>query len=470
MRSCFKFISLILFCTMFLVSSSTAVAATPKAQWTDRDGGTVYIREDGTLAKGVVKIEDKIYFFNEDGKLDKGKKGRILEYKGNFYDVRPDGTCRRGWNTYNRALYYFGGADNSALKDAVVDKVKLMSDGKAYMSLDASVKYKAMNFLKKATSVDASRRVQLRRAFNLISNRKYFQYVPIYPDFKSNKWIKDYANRMFTTKEGNCYGHCAIFAAVADLLGYDPYIVAGTMPEITDGATGKTAQHGVVKIDNKYYELMGWSDKPFAMDEIKYSFKSKDTYRFKDEDGTGPVEIMEPKSKNLVFIPVAERNKDYKVTIKKCHLYVETDTSKSMLYLRNIALKTAKNYYYFNKKGKSLEGIHKLGDKLFDFSRKTKIGYAMKSKDFDRMQKLSTFKAPFAPLKDKLGEEIRFQEFDNSCFMGPDAGGKERLYFYKNIKVGTYIPEGGAEIIISIGSSKKLIANGIEVYKKIILK
>ena len=140
---------------------------------------------------------------------------------------------------------------------------------------------------------------------------------------------------MFTTKEGNCYGHCAIFAAVADLLGYDPYIVAGTMPEITDGATGKTAQYGVVKIDNKYYELMGWSDKPFAMDEIKYSFKSKDTYRFKDEDGTGPVEIMEPKSKNLVFIPVAERNKDYKVTIKKCHLYVETDTSKSMLYLRN---------------------------------------------------------------------------------------------------------------------------------------
>ena len=64
MRSCFKFISLILFCTMFLVSSSTAVAATPKAQWTDRDGGTVYIREDGTLAKGVVKIEDKIYFFS----------------------------------------------------------------------------------------------------------------------------------------------------------------------------------------------------------------------------------------------------------------------------------------------------------------------------------------------------------------------------------------------------------------------
>ena len=140
-----------------------------------------------------------------------------------------------------------------------------------------------------------------------------------------------------------------------------------------------------------------------------------------------------------------------KLVRRKGKTYYKHPWSKKLIALKFAVVKTPKNYYFFDKKGRPLKGIYKLGQFIFEFSKKNKIGYAMSVKGFKRYQNFFKFKRSFEKAKLKIGEALDFEEYNNSCFMGPEKGGKERIYIYKNLKISTYLFEDSdKEIIISI--------------------
>lgn len=446
----FKRFSIVVLIFIIFLTGGNLSFARVKGKWDRSDKSFITYRlEDGTLAKGVTEINGKTYFFRDNGSLAKGKKGRMLKWEEDFYDVRPDGTCRKGWNTYKKSLYYFGSQHNAMVKDTEADDIKLYSDGRAQMSLNGAVKYKALKFINRVTSLDKPKKVQLKAIFRYLTSGKYFRYVSIYPNLKSKKWAKEYANKMLTTGQGNCYGHCAVFSAFAETIGYDPHIITGKIVSSNHEPGEKGTPHGIVKIGKLYYETLG-GNPAFAMKKLPFSFKREQNFRFKDQDGSGMAEIIKRGTQNLIF----DGSSGYiggKLVRRKGRIYYKNPWSKKLITLRYAVVKTSKNYYFFNKEGRPVKGIYKLGQFVFDFSRKNKIGYAMSVKGFEKYQKAFKFKRNFEKTKLKIGEALDFEEYNNSCFMGPEGGGKERIYIYKNLKISTYLFEDNSkEIIISI--------------------
>lgn len=73
--------------------------------WETDDAGARYFWQQGSMVKGLVKIDGKLYLFDEDGKLvaDAGWH----EVDGTWYLVDDASAVATGWKKVNGAWYYF---------------------------------------------------------------------------------------------------------------------------------------------------------------------------------------------------------------------------------------------------------------------------------------------------------------------------------------------------------------------------
>ena len=462
-----------------LIAIAVAVSPVPHFQsdtahatgsgWIKKNGKKLAYRfRDNSKATGVVRIGKKIYFFNSKGRLRSSAKERMIRWNGSYYDVKKNGVVRKGWNTFGKGLYYFGGKLGARSSGKVVSGITLRDNGRAYMSLDASVKYKVIRILKSKKALDKSPRKKLRACWNWI--QRHCHYSMKYPLWKGGKWkwghspgnstsqsglkkhgavwVKKYANDMLGShRGGNCYGFACAFAACAANIGYDPIVVVARTANSgnRDGRAGVShdgySRHGWVRIKGRVYDpeaaKVGWRYL-YGVRGIGLPCKAVRKIKYKKVDG----------SKTADGKSVAKLIKE-KLIKKSGKIYYYDKNGRKTRPKNRVVLSEGK-YYYFNSRYISVSGKRFVLSKLYNFAHKNQFGYYMTSDEFSRYKSLIKEGAPFSELKKVLGEAKSF-ESSEGCYSNDP--GKERVYNYESFYVMTFVYDnGGKEIVISLSN------------------
>lgn len=272
--------------------------AKKKGRWITRKSGkkrvkVAYRFKDGTYPAPITKIGDNVYYFkNSKGKLGRCKKRYVVKVHGRRYGVEPSGMLVKGWQYYDRkTLYYFSGTYLRAACNKTVKSIKLMSTGKAKLTLDAALKISCMSTLDKVVSRTASKPSRLYAAWRYLTSGGHFHYASIYPNRSSGSWAKRYAYQMLGNRRGNCYGFACTFSALAYEVGYDPYVACGRVHGSRDGAADGFTRHGCVKINGRWYDpeaqFAGWWRGIYGRHHYPTALISVRSYRFASFRGTG---------------------------------------------------------------------------------------------------------------------------------------------------------------------------------------
>lgn len=224
-----------------------------KSQWKTVKGKKYYFNKAGVALTGVKKIKGVWYMFRDNGTLNRSKKKRLVERGDYTYCVTKKGQVLTDWQLMGNALYHFT-SNGRMQKSKTIDRVKLNSDGKAITSKATKSKKAALKIMAKIAPTDASKSKKLRAAWNFMTSRRNFVYMSIYPNLKEKHWQHSTASYMLTARRGNCYSFACAFAALAEVIGYDPYLVLGRVHGSRDGARDGFTRHAWVKIDGKYYD------------------------------------------------------------------------------------------------------------------------------------------------------------------------------------------------------------------------
>ena len=453
-----------------LYSSAMAKSKT-KAHWVykkvkKKKKKVAFVMSNGKKATGVKKIGKKTYFFTKKGKLAYAKKERIVSWKGDKYAVKKNGQIRKGWNTFKKSLYYFGGVGGAMTSGTTVDKIPIFASGKAKMTVDGQIKYRCIKILKKRGVFGKSKKKQLRAAWNWTVRNCH--YSTKYPFWKNGKWrwgysprnstrqsgitkhgalwVKKYARDMLgSSRGGNCYGFACAFAAFADTIGYDPIVVVARTANSgnRDGRNGVShdgySRHAWVKIEGKVYDpearRVGWRY-VYGRRSIGLRCKSVKKIRFSKVRGTA----------GGGKASVVTRSTLMKVDGK---YYYYTKKGKR-IRPRNTVVLSGKKYYYFNKKYKNKKGKMVVKDKLYNFAHRDKLGWYMTAKEYKKYAKATKEGASYAELKKLIGEAKSYEETEG-CYAPPAP---EKIYFYGNFTVNTYLPlDGSEEKIIGVESA-----------------
>lgn len=419
-----------------------------KPRWIKNGNKKVaYVKKNGEFAKGPTKIGKKLYLFNESGKLALQKREKKVGYKGDYYDVRKNGTLRKGWQVFNNKLYYFGGSNAAMITGKTVKKIRLQKDGTAMMTLDAATRIKSIKILNLLGVRDKSKKKQLKAAFRYVADKKKrFRYVSMNETVPrhNNKWVKKYANYMLTNRGGNCYRYACAFAALAYQIGYEPRVAVGKV----------NGPHSVVIIKNRYYDLTfhaSMANKNAADAKyyghkggIKYShtkYKKYYSHKYSACDGTaktGKYDYLISKNEKRIKSDLVKKNGKV--------FYYNSKGKKTVPKSKVIFCND--KYYYFNKKGVSAKGIYFKGTRLYKQDKECdKYGYYMTETAFKSLQKKIKTGAPYKNLEKVIGPG-EAGELSDSCYK---EGGYDRIYKYPNFEVSVFCPEdGGDEIITAV--------------------
>ena len=427
---------------------------------------TAYIMSNGKKATGVKKIGKKTYYFTKEGKLAYAKKERIVSWEGDKYAVKKNGQIRKGWNTFNKALYYFGGVDGAMTRGTTVDKIPIFATGKAKMTVDGLIKYRCIKILKKRGAFDKSKKKQLRSAWNwTVRNCHYSTKYPLwkrgkwrwgYSPRNSTKqsgitkhgalWVKTYARDMLGSRRGgNCYGFACTFAAFAHTIGYDPLVVVARTANSgnRDGRYGVSrdgySRHAWVKIGRRVYDpeakRVGWRN-VYGRRSIGLRCKSVKSIRFRKVKGTAGGGKATVVTKSTLM----------KVDGEYCYYNKKGKKIKP----KDTVVLSGNKYYYFDDKYKNKNGKVVVKDKLYNFAHKDKLGWYMTVKEYKKYAKAIKEGALYSNLKKLIGKAKSYEEGEG-CYAPPAP---ERVYNYGNFVVSTYIPvDGSGEKIIGVESA-----------------
>lgn len=110
----------------------TDILASKSKGWYFNNGLEYYINDDGTLAKGLVRIDGRNYFFDEDNVLVKGEWRRV---KGDWYCFDGMGRAITGSEVFAGREYYFDeiGRMQTGLVKINNTDVKYFHDKKGYV-------------------------------------------------------------------------------------------------------------------------------------------------------------------------------------------------------------------------------------------------------------------------------------------------------------------------------------------------
>lgn len=330
------------------------------------------------------------YMINSAGKRYHGRE-KLIRVNKDYYDVRGNGSMRRGWNVLGNHLYYFG-RSYKAVRHRIVDGIQLNEKGRAVMNLNAALRYSTIKTLKRITSLDAPKSTQLRAVYRYMGSHRNFRYQMKYPNLRSRTWIKDYAYYMLRAHRGNCYGFASTFSAFAYTIGYRHVsVMTGRVHGNRDHAADGKTRHAWVRIGRYYYDPeLNWHGNG-AYHRSGY-VRANHAYSYDREPGTRMIR------KNKVTI-------DY---YKQGHYY-----------------------YGVNASQKALHGLYVIDSRLFKFDRKGK----MSVKNYKKLARMTKEKSPWKPLEKFLGKTSHTKGSD-SCY----GNGKDVVYRYRHVEFSVFQP------------------------------
>ena len=223
-------IPVILMISMFVSSMAAYSSPAPKYKWVARD--------------------QYYYFYNKEGKM---LKNGIYLIRGKKYYFDAEGRQRTGWRKVGGGCYFFrdhNAASGYMVKNSTVDGIYLNRYGRAVLKT-ARNKAKLPVMLKILAITDRIIKPGMKSSEKLktcfLYARNHFRDHAI-PDIglKNADWDLIYAKFMLDHGYGNCYCFAALFAYMANAIGYS------TVYAVND--TG----HGWTEIGGKFYDVE-WS-------------------------------------------------------------------------------------------------------------------------------------------------------------------------------------------------------------------
>lgn len=246
-------------------------------RWKEKKSGRYYVKPDGRLATGSYKIKGKYYVFSAKGKLLRPKKNSLMNVGKKTYYVSPKGIALTGWHVIRNKLYSMD-KTGAVRKNKKYQGITLTDTGAAKNSRETKIKLETVKAVASVTNEKMTKKQKLYACWNYITSKKKFRYIPKYPDLEEKEWQRDTAYDMLKTKRGNCYSFACAFAAMANELGYESYVVYGRIRGSRDKEADGYTRHAWVKINGRYYDpegrFAGWRTKIYGLK--KYPLKTKE--------------------------------------------------------------------------------------------------------------------------------------------------------------------------------------------------
>ncbi len=290
-------LGLLLGVLLLAVPARPAFAASGTAQQVTRcwktEGETVsYINRKGKKATGLTKIGRRTYYFDRNGvqrtgwrKIQKhyyyfypgsGKKGYmatgLTKIGKRTYYFSEEGIQQLGWQKIDGSYYYFRIANRAKgfmVTGETVNGIVLRESGRARKSGTAKEKLKVLVKAQKAaasvTDASMTQKQKLKAVWDYTLT-KFSYRGGIREFYESECWDQTYALQIFETKRGNCYAFGAVFAYLANAVGYTKcYAVS-------------SGGHGWAQINGRVY------DPTWAQIDTEHSYYAL-SYRLSGVDG-----------------------------------------------------------------------------------------------------------------------------------------------------------------------------------------
>lgn len=229
--------------------------------WKVIKGKRYYFTKGGSAATGSWKIKGVRYIFNAKGQLAKTGKTTLVKVGEKSYLANAKGRPLTGWQIYKNKLYY-ANSKGMVLKNVTKDGIKLTKTGAAKSGVNTNLKMKVMAVIKSITNDSMSQSQKLRACWEYVVDGNFY-YASVYPNLEKRGWQKRLALTMLNTKGGNCYGFACAFAALAEEIGYEPYVICGKVLGTRDGSADGYTRHSWVMINDLHYDpeaqYAGWA-------------------------------------------------------------------------------------------------------------------------------------------------------------------------------------------------------------------
>ena len=310
--------------------------------WLTVGGERYYLSADGEMRTGLVPVGSRSYYLDPaDGRMIKDgwvtapdgrryylaadghvMKGGWLTVGGERYYLSADGEARTGWFTIGAgSRVYLDPADGHLLRngwynidgaryrlDDTGAQLKGLQyiDGQMYM-LDkdsgAALTDRDVTLLSRVWHVDGNGVIEgyatpamamAKEALDQVGWNLYaaYEYAASFP--YSNRALRApegsvhtefYASYGFVNRTGNCYVMNAMLYQMAKLLGYEVYLVEGSVPSARGGLTDhgwcEIVQNGQIYVyDSNFYNETGYNG-------FKIQYGQKGTWRYQDGQRVG---------------------------------------------------------------------------------------------------------------------------------------------------------------------------------------
>lgn len=235
---------------ILLGSSGAAVPAAPSASPTPAASSSSEAAKAAEPAKKQaagkwVKKKGYYYYYNGRKKLKNG----IFKIDGRKYCFDRKGRQLTGWRKSGKKAYYFRNANGKKgymLTGRKVDGIKLKKSGKAAPSGDRprkklKVVLEAQKLADRAVKPDMPKKKKLRAVFEFVQKHFSMRVIPEL-GVSGSCWDLNYAEYMMEHGCGDCYCYAAVFAYLANAVGYH------------DVLTVNDTGHGWVEIGGRYYD------------------------------------------------------------------------------------------------------------------------------------------------------------------------------------------------------------------------
>lgn len=230
-------------------------------KWKKNKSGKYYVLPGGKRATGSCEIEGEYFIFDTEGRLLAPKKNSLIDVRNQTYYVSPKGTAVSGWQVIKKKLYHVK-KSGAVRKNTEYKGITFTKTGAAKNCQDTKIMLQTVKTVATVTKPDMTKKQKLKACWKYLTKKKNFRYISKYPDLKKKGWQRKTAENMLKTKKGNCYSFACAFAAMANCIGYDAYVVCGRVNGSRDRARDGLTRHAWVKINGRYYDpeaqFAGW--------------------------------------------------------------------------------------------------------------------------------------------------------------------------------------------------------------------
>ena len=190
-----------------------------------------------------VNKKDRYYYYDARGQRLKG----IRKIGKHIYYLDSKGVQHTGWRKIKKKYYFFqtyNGSSGYMVVSKKVNGIKLNKDGSAKVTSSNKRKIKLMvkcqKILDSIAPPGLGKRAKLRKAFEYTKSHYAPRNVGGFSG--GSGWDVRYADYMISAGSGDCYSYGAVFAYMANAVGYKNVYACSS------------GGHGWCRIHGKYYD------------------------------------------------------------------------------------------------------------------------------------------------------------------------------------------------------------------------